>query len=226
MASKRGLDIVGSVFGLVLLSPLLVAIAVAIKIDSPGPIFFRQSRVGKNNRLFSIFKFRSMTVDAPRRGSALTIQADKRITRAGRFLRRSKLDELPQFLNVLAGDMALVGPRPEVPQFMDFYTPEQRSTIVSVRPGMTDYAAILFRDENSLLDQGGDPIEIYRRQIMPIKFAYYERYTREIGIVTDLRLILATTLLLATGRLPNWLGIGSELLAPPLFRHTGAAASP
>jgi lipopolysaccharide/colanic/teichoic acid biosynthesis glycosyltransferase len=165
-----------------------------------------------------------MTVDAPSRGSALTVCADKRITRVGRLLRRSKLDELPQLINVLLGDMALVGPRPEVPQFMDFYPPEQRAIIVSIRPGITDFAAILFRDESTLLDQAGDPIEVYRHQIMPIKFHYYRRYRDELDNLTDLRIILATILLLVSGQAPRWLGIESELPgAAPL--HGGEAAS-
>ena len=217
MAAKRCLDVVGAVVGLVLLSPVFAIVAIAIRLDTAGPVFFRQQRVGRDGRLFAIFKFRSMSVDAPRRGSALTVRADVRITRTGRFLRKSKLDELPQLVNVLVGDMSLVGPRPEVPQFMRFYSPEQRAIIVSMRPGMTDYAAILFRDESTLLDQTEDPIEVYRRLIMPVKFSHYERYSREIGILTDLRIILATVLSLTTGRVPSWLGIKRELLAAPVL---------
>jgi len=213
-ALKRPFDIVGSIVGLVLLLPIFLVIAIIIKIDSPGPVFFRQERVGKGGRLFRIFKFRSMIADASHRGTALTVRADRRITRVGEFLRRSKLDELPQLVNVLAGDMSLVGPRPEVPEFMSFYTAEQRAVITSMRPGMTDYAAILFRDESSLLDQGGDPVDIYRREIMPIKFVYYERYGRDIRIVNDLRIILATTLLLISGRIPQWLGVEYKLPDP------------
>jgi lipopolysaccharide/colanic/teichoic acid biosynthesis glycosyltransferase len=224
MVVKRCLDVVGAIVGLVLLLPVFVIVAVAIRRDSAGPVFFRQQRVGRGGRLFAMFKFRSMTVDAPRRGSALTVRADRRITRVGRFLRQSKLDELPQLVNVLIGDMSLVGPRPEVPEFMRFYSPEQRAIIVSMRPGMTDYAAILFRDESALLDQNGDPIEIYRRLIMPIKFRHYERYSREIGIMTDLRIILATALLLTIGRVPSWLGIERELLARPVLQGDRAAA--
>lgn len=215
MAVKRGLDVIGSLFGLVLLSPVLVLVAIAIKLDSPGPVFFRQQRVGRNDQPFRMFKFRSMVADAPSRGSALTVRADKRITRVGRFLRKSKLDELPQLINVLVGDMALVGPRPEVPQFMDFYSPEQRAIIVSIRPGITDFAAILFRDESTLLDQADDPLAVYRQQIMPIKFRHYRRYRDELDNLTDLRIILATILLLVSGRAPRWLGIESELTVAP-----------
>ena len=204
---KRILDVVGSALGLLLLLPVLAIVAVIIKLDSPGPIFFRQERVGRGGRSFRIFKFRSMVVSAARAGTALTVRADTRITRAGKFLRSSKLDELPQLINVLAGDMSIVGPRPEVPEFMKFYTPHQRAIILSMRPGITDYAAILFRDESSLLDRERDPIDVYRREIMPAKFAYYERYSREIGVLNDLRIILATILLLVAGRVPHWLGL-------------------
>ena len=207
MAVKRILDVVGSAFGLLVLLPVLAVIAIIIKIDSRGPIFFRQERVGLRGRPFRIFKFRSMKVGAERAGTALTVRADTRITRVGLFLRRTKLDELPQFINVLAGDMSIVGPRPEVPEFMKFYTPTQRAIILSLRPGITDYAAILFRDESSLLDGRRDPIEVYRREITPVKFSYYERYSGEVGLLNDLRIILATILLLVTGQVPHWLGI-------------------
>ena len=207
MALKRILDVVGSAFGLLLLLPMLVVVAVIIKLDSPGPVFFRQERIGRGGRSFRIFKFRSMVQGAARVGTALTVRADKRITRAGALLRRTKLDELPQLINVLAGDMSLVGPRPEVPEFMKFYTPDQRAIILSMRPGITDYAAILFRDESSLLDRERDPIDVYRHEIMPAKFVYYERYSREIGVLNDLRIILATMLVLIAGRIPHWLGV-------------------
>jgi lipopolysaccharide/colanic/teichoic acid biosynthesis glycosyltransferase len=224
MVVKRGVDVAGSLLGLLLLSPVFLLVAVAIKLDSPGPVFFRQTRVGRNDRPFRIFKFRSMTVDAPSRGPALTTRADKRITRVGQVLRNSKLDELPQLINVLVGDMSLVGPRPEVPQFMDFYSPEQRAVIVSIRPGMTDFAAILFRDESTLLHQGGDPIDVYRHQIMPIKFRYYCHYRDELANLTDLRIILATILLLVSGQAPRWLGIESELPAAVLLHGREAAS--
>jgi lipopolysaccharide/colanic/teichoic acid biosynthesis glycosyltransferase len=224
MAVKRILDVVGSALGLLLLLPVLAIVAVIIKLGSPGPIFFRQERVGLGGRSFRIFKFRSMVVDAARAGTALTVRADTRITRAGMFLRRSKLDELPQLINVLAGDMSIVGPRPEVPEFMKFYTPDQRAIILSMRPGITDYAAILFRDESSLLDRECDPIDVYRREIMPAKFAYYERYSREISALNDLRIILATALLLVVGRVPPQLGIECKL-APPRQHKNEAKVS-
>jgi lipopolysaccharide/colanic/teichoic acid biosynthesis glycosyltransferase len=207
MAAKRIVDIVGSALGLLLLLPVFVLIAVIIKIDSSGPVFFRQERVGLGGRPFRIFKFRSMAASASRMGTALTVRGDARITRVGLFLRGSKLDELPQLINVIAGEMSIVGPRPEVPEFMKFYTPDQSAIILSMRPGITDYAAILFRNESSLLDGGCDPVAVYRREIMPVKFAYYERYSREIGTLNDLRIILATILLLVAGRIPARLGI-------------------
>jgi len=226
MAVKRILDVVGSALGLLLLLPVLTVVAVIIKLDSPGPIFFRQERIGRGGRSFRIFKFRSMVIGAARNGPALTVRADTRITRVGIFLRRSKLDELPQLINVLAGDMSIVGPRPEVPEFMKFYAPDQRAIILSMRPGITDYAAILFRDESSLLDLERDPIDVYRREIMPAKFACYERYRREIGVLNDLRIVLATMLLLVAGRVPYWLGIEYQLRMPPLQRRSEAKVNP
>ena len=207
MALKRAFDVTASALGLPLLLPAMILIAIIIKLDSPGPVFFRQVRVGRAGRPFRIFKFRSMVVDAARTGTALTVHADPRITRVGRFLRRTKLDELPQVFNILAGDMSIVGPRPEVPEFMKFYSPEQRAVILSMRPGVTDYAAILFRDESALLEQNRDPAEFYRTVIMPIKFFWYERYSREIGVLNDLRIIIATAFILISGREPRWLGI-------------------
>jgi len=208
---KRTIDVVGSIVGLILLLPLFVIVTIIIKLDSSGPIFFRQERVGQGGRPFRIFKFRTMCVGAERLGTALTVRDDKRLTRAGRFLRRGKIDELPQLLNVLAGSMSLVGPRPEVPQYIEFYTPEQRSLIQSMRPGMTDYASILLRDESSLFDPESDPVETYRRKLLPVKLSCYRRYVREMGTLTDLRIILATVLLLVV----DWLGIEHDLNIPP-----------
>jgi lipopolysaccharide/colanic/teichoic acid biosynthesis glycosyltransferase len=211
---KRAIDIAGSAFGLILLSPLFVLIAVMIRMETPGPAFFRQIRVGLNGRPFRIYKFRSMKAAKAPRCAPLTVRADKRVTRLGGFLRRTKLDELPQLINVLAGDMSLVGPRPDVPEFMEFFSPAQRAVLLSMRPGMTDYAAILFRNESELLDQDKDPVAIYRYKILPIKFGYYERYSHEISAATDLRIILATVALLTTGHIPKMLGIASELQEP------------
>jgi lipopolysaccharide/colanic/teichoic acid biosynthesis glycosyltransferase len=217
MVLKRLLDIVASALGLIILMPVMIVVGIIIKLDSPGPVFFRQERLGLGGRTFRILKFRSMVAGAARSGTALTVCADSRITRVGMFLRRRKLDELPQLVNVLTGDMSIVGPRPEVPEFMEFYSLDQRTIILSMRPGLTDYAAIRFRDESSLLDQKRDPVEVYRREIMPVKFAHYEQYSREIGIVNDLRIVFATILLLVTGRIPCWLGIEDRLWALPPF---------
>jgi lipopolysaccharide/colanic/teichoic acid biosynthesis glycosyltransferase len=217
LALKRVIDVLGSALGLVVLWPLLAGIAIAIKLDSPGPAFFRQERIGKDGQPFRIFKFRSMIAGAAQTGTAITIRADSRITRVGAFLRRTKLDELPQLINVLLGDMSLVGPRPEVQAFIKLYTPQQRAIILSLRPGMTDYAAILFRDESSLLDGRDDPIKIYQHEIMPIKFAYYERYSRDVGLVNDMRIIAATVSLLMFRRIPKAFGIEHEL--PGAERH-------
>lgn len=223
-ALKRAIDIVGAAAGLALLWPVFVAVAIIIKLDSRGPIFFRQARVGRGGHLFSIFKFRSMTVQAAQRSLALTVCEDARITRFGAFLRRSKLDELPQLINVLAGDMSLVGPRPEVVKFIMCYTPQQRAIMLSVRPGITDQAAILFRDESALLASDRDPMEVYYREIMPVKFRHYECYIRHIGILRDLRIILATLVVLAVGRLPQWLSLEYEPPSPPLLRKIESQA--
>lgn len=215
---KRGLDVFGALAGLIVLSPIFVVISLGIKLDSRGPVFFRQTRVGLGGSTFRIFKFRSMRVGAAGSGTALTVREDRRVTRFGGFLRRTKLDELPQLINVLTGDMSLVGPRPEVPEFIKYYTPLQRAIMLSAKPGMTDYAAIHFRNESELLDAARDPVEVYRRDIMPIKFAHYERYNRDIGVLNDLRIILATMLLLLGGRIPRWLGVEPELTAAPALR--------
>jgi lipopolysaccharide/colanic/teichoic acid biosynthesis glycosyltransferase len=222
MAAKRAFDVAVSALGLLVLSPMFAAIAAVIKLDSPGPVFFRQTRVGRGGRPFRIYKFRSMTVNAERTGTALTVSADPRITRVGQLLRRSKLDELAQLVNVLVGDMSIVGPRPEVPEFMEFYTPDQRATVISMRPGITDYAAILFRDESSLLDGERDPVDVYRRVIMPAKFACYERYSREIGVLNDLRIIVATSLVLVVGWVPHWLGVEHRLEMLPSPHPAGS----
>ncbi|MEM7633890.1 MAG: sugar transferase [Pseudomonadota bacterium] len=196
LAVKRVFDVAVSGLAIILLLPVFMIVAAAIKIDSHGPVFFRQSRVGRDGHLFRIFKFRSMVDGAAQAGSALTVHDDPRITRLGAFLRARKIDELPQLFNVFAGSMSLVGPRPEVPEYMEFYTREQRAVILSMQPGITDHAAVLFRDENEMLDGESDPVSVYRHRIMPIKYALYERYSREIGLLTDLRLISSTVALL------------------------------
>jgi lipopolysaccharide/colanic/teichoic acid biosynthesis glycosyltransferase len=214
--AKRAMDIALSSLALVLLLPVFGAIAVAIKLDSAGPVLFRQKRVGRGGTLFAIRKFRTMVVQAPVLGGSLTLRNDPRVTRVGAFLRRHKLDELPQLLDVLLGTMSLVGPRPEVPELMACYAPADAALICSVPPGMTDYASILFRNESDLLEASDDPRVYYRTVIMPLKLRHYERYIRDIGVLTDLRIMLATVALLVLGSIPRALGRGlaDEALPP------------
>jgi lipopolysaccharide/colanic/teichoic acid biosynthesis glycosyltransferase len=189
--SKRLFDVLAAGCGLLLLAPVLLAIALWIRLDSPGPALFRQQRVGRHGRLFDIYKFRTMA-DRPDDGRQLTVGRDPRITRAGRFLRRTKLDELPQLLNVLEGTMSLVGPRPEVPRYVDRYPPAVRQTVLSVAPGITDLAAILFKDENDILGRAQDPERAYVETILPVKLEYYQRYVRERSFWLDLRILFRT----------------------------------
>jgi len=186
---KRGLDIVFSATGLALLSPMLAVAALAVKLSSPGPVLFRQVRVGRGGRPFRIAKFRSMRVGA--NGSWVTAGGDARVTRVGKLLRRSKIDELPQLWNVLAGDMSLVGPRPEVQRYVDRF-PEDYARILAVRPGITDHAAVEYRDEESVLAEAADPEAAYLETVLPAKIRLYHRYLDEMSLRTDLALILRT----------------------------------
>jgi lipopolysaccharide/colanic/teichoic acid biosynthesis glycosyltransferase len=189
--TKRAFDLVLATVGLIVLSPVLIAIAVWVKVDSPGPALFRQERVGRYGRPFTMLKFRSMR-PAPRGGGPLLTAADDaRITRAGRFLRRTKLDELPQLFNVVRGEMSLVGPRPEVARYVALYPPAVREQVLSVRPGITDDAALVYRDESALLGSG-DAEAVYVSTILPRKLELYQRYVAEQSLRTDLRLILRT----------------------------------
>jgi lipopolysaccharide/colanic/teichoic acid biosynthesis glycosyltransferase len=189
--SKRLFDVLAAGAGLVLLAPLLLAMALWIKLDSPGPVLFRQQRVGRHGVPFDIYKFRTMA-DRPDAGRQLTVGRDPRITRAGHFLRRSKLDELPQLLNVLQGTMSLVGPRPEVPRYVACYPPEARKAVLSVAPGITDLASILYKEESEILGRAADPERAYIETILPVKLAYYQRYVRERSFWLDLRIIFQT----------------------------------
>jgi len=189
---KRLFDLVVAAAGLLLLSPLLLGIALWIKLDSPGPVFFRQQRVGRFGALFRIHKFRSMRDGAPLVGSQLTVGADPRITRAGQVLRRTKLDELPQLIDVLSGTMSLVGPRPEVPRYVAMYPAELRDKVLSVRPGITDPASIEYVEESTLLARAADPERVYIEQIMPAKLRSAARYVEQMSVPNDVRLILAT----------------------------------
>ncbi|HEY0063292.1 MAG TPA: sugar transferase [Telluria sp.] len=188
--NKRVFDFIASLAGVVLLAPLFLLVAFWIKLDSPGPVFFRQQRVGKNGQLFNIIKFRTMQDDAHE--TLLTIGHDRRITNAGRFLRRHKLDEFPQLFNVIAGDMSLVGPRPEVPRYVDCYPADVRSVVLSVSPGITDWASIYYKEENSLLGRAADPEQAYLETILPAKLKYNLRYVHERSFWTDLRIIFST----------------------------------
>ncbi len=188
---KRLFDLVLSSLGLLLLSPLLLLIALAIKLDSPGPVFFRQERVGRRGVPFHIHKFRTMRLGTVS-GAQITLAGDARITRVGAWLRRSKLDELAQLIDVLAGTMSLVGPRPEVPRYVALYPPELRDKVLAVRPGITDIASIEYRDENELLARAADPEGEYVQVVMPAKLRLAERYVDEASLALDLWLIVAT----------------------------------
>ena len=189
---KRLFDMVFSALALVLLGPLLLALAVWVRLDSPGPAFFRQTRVGWAGQPFRIYKFRTMHAQSEVSGPAITVGNDARITRAGQWLRRSKLDELPQFINVLRGDMSIVGPRPEVPRYVALYPAAARDIVLSVRPGVTDLASIEFRDEGSMLGQSADPERTYVEQILPIKLQHAMRYAGSHTLWGDLKIIART----------------------------------
>ena len=198
LIAKRAMDIVLSACALAVLWPLLLLIALAIWIDDPGPVFYRQVRVGRNGKTFRIFKFRSMVMDADKKGLAITVGRDSRITRVGAVLRKTKLDELAQLLNVLLGQMSFVGPRPEVPKYVELYTPYQRQVLL-VRPGITDYASIAYRNENDLLAGASDPEAMYIEQIMPDKIELNMKYLREISPQADIRLIVKTIVAVIKG---------------------------
>jgi lipopolysaccharide/colanic/teichoic acid biosynthesis glycosyltransferase len=188
---KRAVDILAASIGLVILSPLFAAVAGCISLTSRGPIFFRQIRLGKNHRAFRIVKFRSMVDGGPGRGSAITIAGDQRVTSIGRLLRRYKIDELPQLWNVLRGEMSLVGPRPELAEYVALYTPQQRA-VLQVRPGITDPASLAYRNEEDLLAAHADPEQFYRTQILPDKLARNIAYLKSMSLTQDLGLIFKT----------------------------------
>ncbi len=188
---KRAFDILMSGLGLIALGPLFVILAVWIKADSEGPVFYRQTRVGLKNRDFRIFKFRTMRCGADRQGLITVGGRDPRVTRSGYYIRRYKLDELPQLINVFIGDMSLVGPRPEVRKYVDMYTAEQMR-VLDVRPGITSLASIRYRDENELLAASENPDDTYINKVMPDKLAIDLEYVRDAGLLSDIRLILKT----------------------------------
>ena len=188
---KRMFDIVVAAAALVVLFPLLVLSALLIKLDSPGPIFFKQERIGRNFRPFWIYKFRTMAQDAPARGGLVTIGEDARVTRVGRLLRKSKIDEIPQLTNILRGDMALVGPRPEVRQYVELFRRDYEE-ILQVRPGLTDLASLKYRDEAALLGKAANPEDEYMRHVLPDKIRLAKDYLRRSSFLFDLGLILKT----------------------------------
>ncbi|RZI81907.1 MAG: sugar transferase [Rubrivivax sp.] len=190
--NKRLFDLVLASLGLLALAPALVLIALAVKLDSSGPVFFRQERVGRHGRPFRIHKFRTMRHDPAGQGPQITVGADRRITRVGGVLRRTKLDELPQLLDVWLGDMSLVGPRPEVPRYVAHYPPAMRDKVLSVRPGITDIASIEYRDESSVLARAADPEHAYLHEILPHKLALAARYVDQASVWTDIKLIART----------------------------------
>lgn len=190
--AKRLFDWLASTFGLLALAPVLLLLAVWIKLDSPGPVFFRQERVGRGGKLFRIHKFRTMVPDAERRGLQITVGADARVTRAGQWLRKYKLDELPQLLDVWLGHMSLVGPRPEVPRYVACYPADVRDVVLSVRPGITDRASIEFKDENEILGRAGDAHLAYVDEVLPIKLNYYVEYVNSRSMIGDMKLIFKT----------------------------------
>ena len=188
---KRAFDIIASGLGLIVLSPLFLVLAIWTKLDSKGPVFYRQVRVGYKNKDFRIFKFRSMRVGADK-GSLVTIGGhDPRVTRSGYFIRKFKFDELPQLINVFLGDMSLVGPRPEVRHYVDYWTPEQMH-VLDVRPGITDPASIKFRNENELMEQAEDPEKYYIEVIMQEKIKLYLEYVEKHSFLYDIGLIFKT----------------------------------
>ena len=188
---KRIFDIVASGFGLLVMSPVFLILAIWIKLDSKGPVFYRQVRVGRKNRDFRIFKFRSMRVGADKMGLITVGGHDPRVTRSGYFIRKYKLDEFPQLINVFIGDMSLVGPRPEVRKYVDLYTSEQMQ-VLDVRPGVTSLASIRYRNENELLEKVEDSDQYYINVVMQDKLAIYLEYIRNVSFGYDIRLVFQT----------------------------------
>ena len=188
---KRFFDFTASLVGLIFLSPLFLIVAILIKKEDGGSVFFKQERLGQNWKIFKIYKFRTMVENADKLGAQVTRSDDPRITKIGKVLRKYKLDELPQLINVLKGEMSLVGPRPEVPKYAKFYK-DDYDEILKVKPGITDYASIEYRNENELLAGAEDVEKVYLEEILPKKIEYYKKYLRDISFLTDLKLILRT----------------------------------
>lgn len=224
---KRTLDVLLSALGLALLWPAFLVVALAIKLDSPGPVFFRQERVGRFGRNFRIFKFRTMTDAPPGLKTQLTVAGDLRITRVGAVLRRYKLDELPQLIDVLRGTMSLVGPRPEVPRYVEHYPSSSREKIFRFRPGITDLASLRYRDENELLARAADPEREYIDVILPSKLRYSLDHVERTGVANDLRVLGLTLRTVFVPSLPrrSWLAMNDSKLWTWLD-HTMSALHP
>ena len=190
---KRAFDIVVSLIMLIILSPVFLILAIAIKIDSPGPVFYRQERVTQYGRHFRIFKFRSMVNNADKSGTAVTVKDDCRITRTGRFIRKFRLDEISQLIDVLRGTMTFVGTRPEVPKYVEHYTPEMMATLL-LPAGVTSLASIYYKDEAELLDAADDPDRTYIEEVLPGKMEYNLRELREFGFFRDIKEMFMTVL--------------------------------
>lgn len=197
--AKRLFDVIVAAGALLLLAPLLLGVALAVRLDSPGPVFFRQERVGRGGVLFRIHKFRTMRVDAPALGPQVTVGLDPRITRVGHWLRSRRIDELPQFIDVLLGRMSLVGPRPEVPRFVAHYPAALAAQVLAVRPGITDPAALAHLDEASLLAGSADPERTYIDQVLPQKLAMQAKYASNATLWSDLA-VLGRTLRVLVSR--------------------------
>lgn len=199
-AAKRTFDLVVAGCGLLLIIPVMVIIGLVIKATSDGPILFRQVRIGRSEKPFRIMKFRTMSANAPLQGAQITIGADPRITPIGAFLRRYKLDEIPQLINVVMGDMSLVGPRPETPDYVALYPSDERREIFRVRPGITDNASIIFSNESDLLSLADNPLDYYSNVILPKKRTLYLEYVRNRSFLGDLGIIWRTILVILNQR--------------------------
>ncbi len=202
---KRLLDIMAASVGLLVLSPLWIILALLVKCSSPGPVIFRQERIGRGFQPFNLYKFRTMVRDAPRLGGQITCQGDPRVTRVGRLLRDSKFDELPQLFNVLRGDMSLVGPRPEVSRYVEMFRDDYR-VILQVRPGITDLASIRYRDEAAILSAASDAEQEYVGRVLPEKIRLAKEYVSRQSTGLDLTIIFGTLVGLASDRVAGWFG--------------------
>lgn len=189
---RRLLDLTGSAVGLLCLLPLFIIISILVKLDSEGTVFYRAARLGRYGKPFKMLKFRSMRTDADQLGALITPDGDPRVTRVGGFLRKFKLDELPQLINVLKGEMSLVGPRPEAALYFDYYSPDEKRAVLSVRPGMTDYGSLRFHDEGRLLAGSADPVKTYLERIRETKVRAQLDYIRDQSLLVDIKIILLT----------------------------------